>query len=250
MMNAIKLRNFSTSYGKQTVLKDLNIEFEDASITAIMGPSGCGKTTLLRSLNRTAELERGFKQQGSIELFGQSILEMKDLSIVRRQIGMVYQTPVALPLSIRDNILFGPKYYGVKERSIMNKIVEDCLVKTALWDEVKGRLKQSAAKLSGGQKQRLAIARVLAVQPRVLLLDEPCSSLDPASTAIIEDLLIQLSEELCIIIVTHNLFQARRIAPNSIFMLDGRVVENGDTEQLFASPTHDKTRDFIGGLFG
>lgn len=249
-MNAVEIKNFSTGYGKQAVLKNLDLGFQDTRITAIMGPSGCGKTTLLRSINRTAELEKGFNRQGSIELFGQPLYDSQDLSAIRRKIGMVYQTPVALPLSIRENVLFGPKYYGVKARSEQDQIVESCLRKTALWDEVKDRLKQSAAQLSGGQKQRLAIARVLAVEPRVLLLDEPCSSLDPTSTALIEDLLIELARELCIIIVTHNLFQARRIAHESIFMLDGQLVERGATESLFASPIHARTRDFVSGLFG
>lgn len=249
-MNAVEIKNFSTGYGKQAVLKNLDLGFQDTRITAIMGPSGCGKTTLLRSINRTAELEKGFNRQGSIELFGQPLYDSQDLSAIRRKIGMVYQTPVALPLSIRENVLFGPKYYGIKACSEQDQIVESCLRKTALWDEVKDRLKQSAAQLSGGQKQRLAIARVLAVEPRVLLLDEPCSSLDPTSTALIEDLLIELARELCIIIVTHNLFQARRIAHESIFMLDGQLVERGATESLFASPIHARTRDFVSGLFG
>ncbi|MDD3898941.1 MAG: ATP-binding cassette domain-containing protein [Syntrophomonadaceae bacterium] len=249
-MNAVELENFNTWYGQDPVLQDINISFNNNSITAIVGPSGCGKTTLLRSINRTAELEKGFTCQGDIRVLRTPIYQIKELSTVRRQVGMVYQTPVALPLSIRENVLFGPRYYGVKQRSQLDNIVESCLRKVALWDEVKDRLKHPADKLSGGQKQRLAMARVLAVEPQVLLLDEPCSSLDPASTGLIEELLEELARELCIIIVTHNLSQARRIARETIFMLDGRVVESGATAAIFAAPGNDKTRGFVSGLYG
>lgn len=249
-MNAVKLVNFNTWYGSEPVLEDINIAINPDSITAIVGPSGCGKTTLLRSINRTAELEKEFTCQGNIQVFGMPIYQMKEISAIRRQVGMVYQTPVALPLSIRENVLFGPRYYGVKDRAQLDNIVESCLRKVALWDEIKDRLKQPAHKLSGGQKQRLAIARVLAVEPQVLLLDEPCSSLDPASTGLIEELLQELSRELCIIIVTHNLSQARRIARETIFILDGQVIESGPTALLFAEPEDEKTRGFVSGLFG
>ena len=250
MMNTVELKNFSTWYGQALVLQDINISFCNHSITAIVGPSGCGKTTLLRSINRTAELERDFTCQGEIQVFETRIYEAKEISAIRRRVGMVYQIPVALPLSIRENVLFGPRYYGVNKRSQLDNIVENCLRKVALWDEVKHRLNQSADKLSGGQKQRLAMARVLAVEPQVLLLDEPCSSLDPASTRLIEELLEDLSRELCIIIVTHNLPQARRIARETVFMLDGKVVEYGPTAALFADPKNEKTRGFVSGLYG
>jgi phosphate transport system ATP-binding protein len=249
-MKAVELIDFSTCYGQKTVLKNVNIVFKSNSITAIVGPSGCGKTTLLRSINRTAEMEKGFDSSGEIRVFGQSIQEVKDVSTVRRQVGMVYQTPVALPLSIKENVLFGPRYYGIKSRAEMEAIVENCLGRVALWEEVKDRLKQPASQLSGGQKQRLAIARALAVEPQVLLLDEPCSSLDPTSTGLIEELLNELAEGLCIIIVTHNLFQARRIADETVFMLDGQVIEKGPTGKLFSSPSDEKTRSFFSGLFG
>lgn len=249
-MNAVELINFSTWYGPKNILKNVNIGFSPDSITAIMGPSGCGKTTMLRSVNRTAEMETGFKWDGDIQVLGQSINKVKNVARVRRQVGMVYQTPVALPMSIKENVLFGPRYYGLKGRLQGDAIMEDCLRKVALWDEVKDRLKQPASQLSGGQKQRLAMARVLAVEPRVLLLDEPCSSLDPASTDLIEGLLMRLAEDLSIIIVTHNLFQARRIADETVFMLDGEVVEKAPTETIFTSPNHEKTRGFICGLFG
>lgn len=249
-MNSVELTNFHTWYGKVPILHDINVSFSSNSITAIVGPSGCGKTTLLRSINRTAELEKGFKSQGDIQVFKKPIYQMKEASTIRRRVGMVYQTPVALPLSIRENVLFAPRYYGVKQRSQLVNIAESCLRKVALWDEVKDRLKQSAGKLSGGQKQRLAIARVLAVEPQVLLLDEPCSSLDPASTGMIEELLQELSTELCIIIVTHNLSQARRIANETVFMLEGRVVESGATAAIFTAPRNDKTHGFVSGLYG
>ncbi|NLB88051.1 MAG: phosphate ABC transporter ATP-binding protein [Syntrophomonadaceae bacterium] len=249
-MNAVEIRNFSTAYGDKKVLKNINIKLDSNSITAIIGPSGCGKTTLLRSINRTAELEKGFKSTGDIIVLGQPIYKTKNVSLIRRQVGMVYQTPVALPLSIKENVLFGPKYYGMYKQAEMNSIVEDCLQKTALWDEVKDRLDKPAAQLSGGQKQRLAIARALAVKPQVLLLDEPCSSLDPASTGMIEELLVNLAQELTIIIVTHNLFQARRIANKTIFILNGEIVETGNTEDLFTNPIKGETKGFISGLFG
>lgn len=249
-MKAVELLDFSTSYGHKAVLKNVNIGFVPNAISAIVGPSGCGKTTLLRSINRTAELEKSFSSRGEIRVFGQSIQAVKNVSAVRRQVGMVYQTPVALPLSIKENVLFGPRYYGVKSRPEREAIVENCLRQVALWDEVKDRLKQPASQLSGGQKQRLAIARALAVEPQVLLLDEPCSSLDPASTALIEKLLNELVAGLCIIIVTHNLFQARRVADETVFMLDGQIVEKGPTDKLFTSPRNEKTQNFFSGLFG
>lgn len=249
-MNAVEIHNFTTFYGTKKVLKNINIAFAPYSINAIIGPSGCGKTTLLRSINRTAEMEKSFNYEGNIAVLEQLIYGVKDVSLVRRQVGMVYQTPIALPLTIRENILFGPKYYGVKNQSEMDSIVEECLHKVALWDEVKDRLNKPAHQLSGGQKQRLAISRALAVAPQILLLDEPCSSLDPASTGIIEELLINLAKELCIIIVTHNLFQARRIAKETIFILDGEIVEKNYTEKLFNNPHDERTTGFISGLFG
>lgn len=249
-MNAVELIDFNAFYGHKDVLKNVNLGFDSNSISAIVGPSGCGKTTLLRSINRTAEMERSFSSQGDIRILGQSVKEVKNVSAVRRQVGMVYQTPVALPLSIKENVLFGPRYYGVKNGSEMEAIVENCLHQVALWDEVKDRLNQPASQLSGGQKQRLAIARAMAVEPQVLLLDEPCSSLDPSSTGLIEELLNELAVGLCIIIVTHNLFQAGRIADETVFMLDGQVVEKGPTTKLFSSPRSEKTRSFFSGLFG
>lgn len=249
-MNTVSINKFSTWYSKQAILKGIDLELSSQSITAIVGPSGCGKTTLLRSINRTAEIEKGFSCEGEIQVFGRPIYQSRDVSAVRRKVGMVYQTPVALPLSIKENILFGPRYYGTADRFEQDQIVEECLQRVALWDEVKDRLNRSAAQLSGGQKQRLAIARVLAVNPQVLLLDEPCSSLDPSSTRLIEELLTQLAQELCIIIVTHNLFQARRIARETVFMLNGEVVEQGLTDLLFTAAKREETRSFFTGDMG
>ncbi|HZJ85196.1 MAG TPA: phosphate ABC transporter ATP-binding protein [Syntrophomonadaceae bacterium] len=249
-MNAVELINFNSQYSRNKVLRNINLIFAPNAITAIIGPSGCGKTTLLRSINRTAEMESSYKNQGDIKVLGQSVFTIKDVSRVRRQVGLVYQTPIALPFSIKENVLFGPKYYGEKKPANLNFILEDCLQKAALWDEVKDRLDKPASQLSGGQKQRLAIARTLAVKPQVLLLDEPCSSLDPASTGLIEELLQSLAHELTIIIVTHNLFQARRIANETVFILDGEVIEKGPTETLFTSPVSEKTKNFTAGLFG
>lgn len=249
-MNAVEFIDYNACYGHKQVLKNINMGFEPNAITAIVGPSGCGKTTLLRSINRTAELERDFRCYGDLRVLGKSVKKIRHVALVRRQVGMVYQTPLALPLSIKENVLFGPRYYGVNSRSEAEALVENCLRQAALWDEVKGNLKQSASQLSGGQLQRLAIARALAVEPQVLLLDEPCSSLDPASTALIEQLLNELAERLCIIIVTHNLFQARRIAEETVFIMNGQVVEKGPTDKLFSSPGDEKTRSFFSGLVG
>ncbi|WP_054692923.1 phosphate ABC transporter ATP-binding protein [Syntrophomonas palmitatica] len=246
---AIEITNFSSRYGQQDVLQNISLTFSSKAITAIIGPSGCGKTTLLRSINRTAELEPGYSCTGNIHLFETSIFAL-DAYTVRRQAGMVFQTPVALPLNIRENILFAPRYYGLRRRALQDQLVESCLRKVGLWEEVKDRLQRPASHLSGGQKQRLAIARVLAVEPRVLLLDEPCSSLDPASTQQVEDTLRGLASELCVIIVTHNLAQARRIANEIVFILNGQLIEAGAAENIFSSPQQARTRDFVSGLFG
>ncbi|MDD3269725.1 MAG: phosphate ABC transporter ATP-binding protein [Syntrophomonadaceae bacterium] len=249
-MNAVEMSNFSAWYGRKAILDNISISFVNRSITAIVGPSGCGKTTLLRSINRTAEMEYAFSCRGDLQVFGKQVYQIKEVDTVRKQVGMVYQIPLALPLSIRENVLFGPRYHGIREQSRLDYIVEDCLRKVALWDEVKDRQCDAAGRLSGGQKQRLAMARVLAVEPQVLLLDEPCSSLDPASTGLIEELLTSLAEDLCVVIVTHNLFQARRIARQTLFMLDGSVIETGPTDALFSNPLDERTRAFFSGLIG
>ncbi|NLT19541.1 MAG: phosphate ABC transporter ATP-binding protein [Syntrophomonadaceae bacterium] len=248
-LTAINITDWNTWYGDFQVLNNINSEFKDKSITAIVGPSGCGKTTLLRSLNRTAELTDNFRYEGSILVYGHNIYADK-AEDARRHIGLVYQTPVALPLSIQENVLFGPRYYGERKRDRLTAIVENCLTQAALWDEVKDKLNKPAFELSGGQKQRLSIARALAVNPQLLLLDEPCSSLDPLSTGLIEELLVKLAMNLPIIIVTHNLFQARRIANETVFMLNGKIIEKDLTQTMFNNPSNEATRSFFSGAIG
>ncbi len=245
---SLYIRNFSVWFNNSSILKEINLEFKKQVISAIVGPSGCGKTTLLKSINRTAELEKGFRYSGKILLANKDIYENNDAAGMRRKIGLVFQTPVALPMSIKENVLFGPRYYGKKNKKQLNEISEQCLRKAGLWEEVKDKLNRPAGELSGGQKQRLSIARVLAVEPEVLLLDEPCSSLDPTSTRLIEELLLELSGQLTIVLVTHNLFQAKRVAHETVFMMDGRVVENGPTKILFSNPERDETQAFFSGL--
>ncbi|QGU00391.1 Phosphate ABC transporter, ATP-binding protein PstB [Candidatus Syntrophocurvum alkaliphilum] len=249
-MKAIEIKDWNSWYGHHHVLKDVCLEFDNNAITAIVGPSGCGKTTLLRSLNRTAEIGTTFKCKGEILVAGENIYSSTNVEKVRRKIGLVYQTPIALPLSIKENVLFGPRYYEERNKKKLNEILESCLIQAALWDEVKDNLNKPASHLSGGQKQRLSIARALAVNPKVLLLDEPCSSLDPNSTHLIEQLIIELSNNLPIVIVTHNLFQARRVANETVFMLDGKIVEKNKTEAMFTSPHEAETKKFFSGLVG
>ncbi len=238
----ITTKNLSISYGEDNIIKNANLNFKDKSITAIIGPSGCGKTTLLVSLNKIIE-ERGGKISGEIEFMGKNISEYP-LNELRKQIGMVFQKPTPFPISIEDNIKLATKYHSIKDNTV------ETLKRVGLYEEVKADLKKSALELSGGQQQRLSIARSLAINPRVLLLDEPCSSLDIINTKIIEDLLLNLKKEMAIIIVTHNLAQARRIADETIFMLSGEVVEIGNTKDIFENPKDERTRQYIGGMFG
>jgi phosphate transport system ATP-binding protein len=247
-MMSIGVRNLNVWYGTTQILNDINLDFKMRTVTAIVGPSGCGKTTLLRSINRTAEIERNYRYSGDITLENESICQQKNVETIRRRIGMVLQTPVALPLSIKENVIFGTRYYGGKSKFQLDEIVEKCLKQAGLWSEVKDKLNQPAKELSGGQKQRLSIARVLAVEPEVLLLDEPCSSLDPASTQIIEGLLVDLAKQLTVILVTHNLFQAKRVAAETILMMAGRVIEQGTTGELFGQPKQPETAAFFNGL--
>ncbi len=214
----IFLQKFSTWYGTTQILDNITAQYKPNIISAIIGPSGCGKTTLLKSINRTAELSTTFHHKGQILLQGSDVYKETDVTTIRRRIGMVFQKPNPFPMSIYENVLFGPHYYGISEQQELDLILENCLQQVGLWKEVKDKLNATAKQLSGGQQQRLAIARVLAVQPKILLLDEPCSSLDIMSTRIIEELLQNLSKELTIIIVTHNLPQARRIAEETFFM--------------------------------
>jgi len=220
----LEIKNWHVWFGSHHVLKDINLTFPSKGIVAILGPSGCGKTTLLRSLNRTAELEASFRYQGSILFKGENIYAYRDPGIIRKRIGMVFQNPIALPLSIKENVLFGPRYWGMDKVS-PHELCERILKRVGLWEEVKDRLHRSAQELSGGQKQRLALARVLALEPEILLLDEPCSSLDPDSTQRIEVLLKDLAQEKAVIMVTHNIDQAHRLADRVILMREGKVIE-------------------------
>ncbi|WP_371363511.1 Phosphate import ATP-binding protein PstB [Sporomusa rhizae] len=241
----IEIQDFAASYGEKQILHTINLAFNGSDITALIGPSGCGKTTLLKSMNRTAELQPGFRASGRILLTDKDVYTVKNPANVRRQIGMVLQKPIALPLSIKENILFGPRYYGGKTKAELESIVEGTLTSVGLWQEVKEKLNSPAGQLSGGQLQRLSIGRILAVAPQVLLLDEPCSSLDIKSTQMIEELLLELRSRVTIIIVTHNLAQARRIADKTVFMAEGRVMEHNTTKQLFEQPENPVTQEFL-----
>ncbi|TEB15879.1 Phosphate import ATP-binding protein PstB 3 [Pelotomaculum sp. FP] len=244
----VKVENWNVFFGKSHVLKDITLEFRGCGIFAVIGPSGCGKTTLLKSINRTAELDSGFNYSGAVLLEGENIYQKNNIASIRRRVGMVFQTPVALPMSVKENVLFGPRYFGEKNKQKLSEICERSLRHAGLWEEVVDKLNRPAGELSGGQKQRLSIARALAVDPEVLLLDEPCSSLDPASSMLIERLLTQLSCTLTIVLVTHNLFQAKRIADETVLMMAGKIVEYGPSGQFFSKPLRQETVDFISGL--
>ena len=245
---AITLHGFGAAYEKKTALQDINASIRRGRITAIIGPSGCGKSTLLKAMNRMLELESDVFIRGSIHLNGQDIqgISADDL---RRRVGMVFQTPTPFPMSIYKNMTYAPAYYGISGRKNLDKIVREKLEVTGLWEEVKDELNKSALKLSGGQQQRLCIARALTADPEILLLDEPCSALDVKSTQTIEELLLQLKETYTIVIVTHNLFQARRIADDCIFMLNGQLWEQNTTEELFNNPQRQETRDYLQGAY-
>lgn len=250
-MSKIETRGLNVYYGGGTVhaLKEVNMKIEANKITALIGPSGCGKTTFLRALNRMNELN-GVKTKGEVLMDGADIYNGKvDVIQLRKRIGMVFQQPNPFPMSIYDNVAYGPRIHGVRNRKL-DKIVEDSLRKAALWDEVKDRLDESAVKLSGGQQQRLCIARALAVNPQIILFDEPCSALDPVSTSRIEDLLRELKEDYTIVIVTHNMQQAARVSDITAFFLMGELIEFGKTSQIFEKPKDKRTEDYITGRFG
>ena len=238
-------------YGSTQALKNISISIPEKSITALIGPSGCGKSTFLKTLNRMNDLVPGVKITGRVEYDSQDIYAPGvDVNELRRDVGMVFQKPNPFPMSVYDNIAYGPRTHGIRNRAKLDDIVERSLRDAAIWDEVKDRLKKSALGLSGGQQQRLCIARALAVEPKVLLMDEPTSALDPISTAKIEELAISLKERYTIIIVTHNMQQAVRISDRTAFFLLGEVVECGETEQLFAQPQDKRTEEYITGRFG
>lgn len=237
-------------YGENHALKNINIDIPEKEITAMIGPSGCGKSTFLKSLNRMNDLVEGCRIEGEITLRGENIYGDYDVNTLRRRVGMVFQKPNPFPMSIYDNIAYGPRIHGVKSRVKLDEIVENSLRRAAIWDECKDRLKKSALGMSGGQQQRLCIARALAVEPEVLLMDEPTSALDPISTSKIEELAIELREKYTIIIVTHNMQQAARIADKTAFFLLGELVEFDTTEKIFSTPSDNRTEDYITGRFG
>ncbi|MDR3314096.1 MAG: phosphate ABC transporter ATP-binding protein PstB [Oscillospiraceae bacterium] len=249
-MAKLSVRNLDLFYGSYQALKRVNIEIESNEITAFIGPSGCGKSTLLKSINRMNDLVEGCKITGEILLDGMDVYGRIDLNILRRRVGMVFQKPNPFPMSIYDNVAYGPRTHGVRSRVQLDELVEQALRQAAIWEECKDRLKKSALGLSGGQQQRLCIARALAVQPAVLLMDEPTSALDPISTSKIEDLAIELKKEYTIVIVTHNMQQAARISDKTAFFLLGELVEYGLTDHVFSMPQEQRTEDYITGRFG
>ena len=251
MSEIITVKDMCLWYSQTQALKNININIEEKSITALIGPSGCGKSTFLKTLNRMNDLIPGVKITGDIRYRGKDIFSPDtDVNELRREIGMVFQKPNPFPMSIYDNIAYGPRTHGVRNKAKLDDIVERSLRGAAIWDEVKDRLKKSALGLSGGQQQRLCIARALAVEPDVLLMDEPTSALDPISTSKIEDLAIELKKKYTIIIVTHNMQQAVRISDNTAFFLLGDLIEYGNTEKMFESPEDKRTEDYITGRFG
>lgn len=262
-MNKIEIKNLDLYYGDFHALKNINLEIPENQITAFIGPSGCGKSTLLKSINRMNDMVEGCKITGEILIKNSEcgimnegnesmniLAKSTDVNLLRKNVGMVFQKPNPFPMSIYDNIAYGPRTHGIKKRSELDEIVETSLRNAAIWDEFKDNLKKSALELSGGQQQRLCIARALAVQPDVLLMDEPTSALDPISTSKIEDCVLQLKEKYTIIIVTHNMQQAVRISDKTVFFLLGEIIEDGDTELIFSKPKMKKTEDYITGRFG
>lgn len=249
MQDILEIKNLSIEIEGKKILKDIDINIRKNKITAIIGPSGCGKTTFLKSLNRLIEEENQIKKEGKIFFENKDISEF-NLNELRKKIGLVFQNPAPFPFSIYKNMTYAPIYYGEKDKNILDKIVKDKLKDAGLYEEVKDELEKSALKLSGGQQQRLCIARSLTVNPEILLLDEPCSALDIQNTNKIEELLKKLSQKYTIVIVTHNLFQAKRLSDYTAFFLDGKLVEYDKTENIFENPKEEKTREYIKGLFG
>lgn len=251
MSDIMTAKDLNLWYDKTQALKNVNITIPEKSITAFIGPSGCGKSTFLKTLNRMNDLIPSVKITGEVCYNGQNIYDGSvDVNELRREIGMVFQKPNPFPMSIYDNIAYGPRTHGIKSKVKLDEIVEQSLRDAAIWDEVKDRLKKNALGMSGGQQQRLCIARALAVKPKILLMDEPTSALDPISTSRIEELAIELKKNYTIVIVTHNMQQAVRISDNTAFFLLGELIEYGDTEKLFSQPTDKRTEDYITGRFG
>ena len=249
-MSKLVINNLDLYYGEFHALKDVNLDIEEKEITAFIGPSGCGKSTLLKSINRMNDLVKNCKITGDITLEGEDVYRQLDINQLRKKVGMVFQKPNPFPMSIYDNVAFGPRTHGIHSKAELDDIVERSLKQAALWDEVKDRLHKSALGMSGGQQQRLCIARALSIEPDVLLMDEPTSALDPISTAKIEELVIQLKKNYTIVIVTHNMQQAVRISDKTAFFLMGEVVEYNKTSQLFSLPQDERTENYITGRFG
>ena len=249
-MAKFDIRKLNLHYGSFHALKDVNLSIEEKEVTAFIGPSGCGKSTLLKTLNRMNDLVEGCKITGDVLLDGEDIYGNMDPTILRKRVGMVFQKPNPFPMSIYDNVAYGPRTHGVRGKAKLDDIVERSLRNAAIWDELKDRLKKDALGLSGGQQQRLCIARALAVEPEVLLMDEPTSALDPISTSKIEDLAVALKQDYTIVMVTHNMQQAARISDKTAFFLLGEVIEYGDTEKMFSMPADKRTEDYITGRFG
>ncbi len=251
MSDIISVKDLSLWYGSSQALKNINMDIPENSITAFIGPSGCGKSTFLKTLNRMNDLIPGVKISGKVCYSGKDIYSPSvDVNALRREIGMVFQKPNPFPMSVYDNVAYGPRTHGIRSRSQLDQIVEKSLRDAAIWDELKDRLKKSALGLSGGQQQRLCIARALAVEPKILLMDEPTSALDPISTSRIEDLVMELKKDYTIIIVTHNMQQAVRISNKTAFFLLGDMVEYDDTDKIFSMPKDKRTEDYISGRFG
>ena len=247
----IRARQLDFYYGTHQALHGVTLELYRNRITALIGPSGCGKSTFLRTINRMNDLIEGTRVSGSLTFHGEEIYsDTQDVTALRRRIGMVFQKPNPFPMSIYDNIVYGPRIHGIRNRAALDDLVEQSLRRAAIWDEVKDRLRKNALSLSGGQQQRLCIARALAVRPEVLLMDEATSALDPISTSKIEDLILELCEEYTIIMVTHNMQQAARISDRTAFFLSGKVIEYADTDHLFSHPKDKRTEDYITGRFG
>ena len=249
-MDKFVIENLNLYYGDFHALKGINMRISEHEVTAFIGPSGCGKSTFLKSLNRMNDMVEGCRIEGLVQLDGEDIYGKIDVSQLRKRVGMVFQSPNPFPMSIYDNIAFGPRTHGIKNKAALDEIVERSLRQAAIWDECKDRLKKNALGMSGGQQQRLCIARALAVEPEVLLMDEPTSALDPISTSKIEDLVAELKEKYTIIIVTHNMQQAARISDNTAFFLLGDMVEFDSTEKIFSNPEDKRTEDYITGRFG
>ena len=249
-MSKISIKNMELHYGDFHALKNVNLEIEANKITAFIGPSGCGKSTLLKSINRMNDLVEGCKIDGEILLDGKDIFRDIDVNLLRKRVGMVFQKPNPFPMSIYDNIAYGPRIHGIRSKAKLDDLVEKSLRDAAIWNECKDRLKTSALGMSGGQQQRLCIARALAVQPEVLLMDEPTSALDPISTSKIEELMEDLKKKYTVVVVTHNMQQAVRVSDDTAFFLVGDMVEFGDTKTIFSYPQDKRTEDYITGRFG